>query len=141
MFNRVGDSVAGGGMALVCWPAAACSAAEFKLEGEPKVAMIIFAQKNDGGWSQAFDEARQQASRSRMGIRSPSSRTCRRTPPPSRPPAELFIQRGYNVIIGIGLRLFRHVQGALRRSIRTSPSSTRAGTTNGPNLILLRPHL
>ena len=29
------------------------------IKGDPKPAMIIFSQKNDGGWSQALDEARQ----------------------------------------------------------------------------------
>ncbi|MBN9624077.1 MAG: BMP family ABC transporter substrate-binding protein, partial [Actinobacteria bacterium] len=38
--------------------------AEFKLDGEPKVAMIIFGPKNDGGWSQSYDEARQRMEKS-----------------------------------------------------------------------------
>ena len=33
--------------------------AQFKLQGDPKIAMVYFAVKNDGGWTQAIDEARQ----------------------------------------------------------------------------------
>jgi basic membrane lipoprotein Med (substrate-binding protein (PBP1-ABC) superfamily) len=30
----------------------------FTLSAPPKIAMILFGPKNDGGWTQAFDEAR-----------------------------------------------------------------------------------
>jgi len=73
--------------------------AEFKLDGPPKVAMIIFAQKNDGGWSQAFDEARQRMEKS-MGITIPYVENVPENATAIQPPAELFISKGYNVIIG-----------------------------------------
>jgi basic membrane lipoprotein Med (substrate-binding protein (PBP1-ABC) superfamily) len=73
--------------------------AQFKLDSEPKVAMIIFAQKNDGGWSQSFDEARQRMEKS-MGVSIPFVENVPENATAIRPPAELFIQKGYNIIIG-----------------------------------------
>jgi len=35
------------------------SAEPFKLNGDPKIAWIYFSEVNDGGWTQAIDEARQ----------------------------------------------------------------------------------
>ena len=45
------------GVAVTAFPAA-IHAEPFKLNGEPSAALVIFSQKNDGGWSQALDEAR-----------------------------------------------------------------------------------
>ena len=39
--------------------AGATAAHAFELDGEPSPAMIIFGPVNDGGWSQAFNETRQ----------------------------------------------------------------------------------
>jgi basic membrane protein A len=36
----------------------ALAADGFTLKDKPKIAMIYFGPKNDGGWTQAFDEAR-----------------------------------------------------------------------------------
>ena len=44
--------------ALVCGAAIGAYAAGFTLSAPPKVAFLYFAEKNDGGWTQAFDEAR-----------------------------------------------------------------------------------
>ena len=48
-------ALAAGG-AFVSLPAAAADG--FTLKDKPKIAMLYFGPKNDGGWTQAFDEAR-----------------------------------------------------------------------------------
>src|SRR3712207_5231617 len=73
--------------------------AAFELEGEPKTALIIFSQKNDGGWSQALDEARQRLEKS-MGIQIPVVENVPENATAIRPAVELFIDRGYNIILG-----------------------------------------
>ena len=45
------------GVALV-FGAPSIAQADFLAEGDPKPAVMIFSQSNDGGWSQAIDEAR-----------------------------------------------------------------------------------
>lgn len=46
------------------------AAAPFTLEGPPKVAMVLFGPKNDGGWGQAFEEARVRTEKA-LGIQIP----------------------------------------------------------------------
>mgnify|MGYP000904143426 CR=1 FL=1 len=46
--------------------------AEFLAKGDPKPAVIIFSQSNDGGWSQAIHEARMRLEGS-MDIRIPQA--------------------------------------------------------------------
>ena len=79
MKTRLLGLIAAGAMAMGL---ATAPASAFKLEGEPKIAMIIFSQKNDGGWSQALDEARQRLETS-MGIKIPVVENVPETPPPS----------------------------------------------------------
>ena len=71
--------------------------AAFKLKGEPKIAMIIFSQKNDGGWSQALDEARQRLEKS-MNVKIPVVENVPENATAIRPAVELFINKGYNII-------------------------------------------
>jgi basic membrane protein A and related proteins len=106
--------------------------AEFKLKGEPKVAMIIFAQKNDGGWSQAFDEARQRMEKE-MGVTIPFVENVPENATAIRPPAELFISKGYNVIIGSAFGY----SDTFKELAEQNPDVAflnGAGTTNGANL-------
>ena len=106
--------------------------AEFKLEGEPKVAMIIFAQKNDGGWSQAFDEARQRMEKS-MGVTIPFVENIPENATAIKPPAELFIGKGYNIIIGTAFG-YSDTFKELAEKYPNVAFLNGAGTTNGPNL-------
>ena len=55
MFNRL--VLIAGAAALVA-AGSAWSADGFTLKGEPKIAFLYFKAKNDGGWTQAFDEAK-----------------------------------------------------------------------------------
>ncbi len=106
--------------------------AQFKLEGEPKVAMIIFAQKNDGGWSQSYDEARQRMEKS-MGVTIPYVENVPENATAIRPPAELFIGKGYNIIIGSAFG-YSDTFKELAAQYPNVAFLNGAGITNGPNL-------
>ena len=106
--------------------------AAFKLDGDPKVAMIIFAQKNDGGWSQSFDEARQRMEKS-LGITIPFVENVPENATAIRPPAELFIGKGYNIIIGSAFG-YSDTFKELSEKYPNVAFLNGAGTTNGPNL-------
>ena len=73
--------------------------AEKIISGDPKPAMIIFTQVNDGGWSQALDEARQRMEKD-LGISIPVVENVPENAAAIKPPAELFIDRGFNIILG-----------------------------------------
>jgi basic membrane lipoprotein Med (substrate-binding protein (PBP1-ABC) superfamily) len=106
--------------------------AAFKLKGEPKIAMIIFSQKNDGGWSQALDEARQRLEKS-MNLKIPVVENVPENATAIRPAVELFISKGYNIIIGSAFGYsdtFKELSEKYPDVAFLNP----AGTTNGPNL-------
>ncbi len=112
--------------------AAAPASAAFKLGGPPKIAMVIFSQKNDGGWSQALDEARQRMEKE-MGLTIPVVENVPENATAIRPAVELLIQRGYNVIIGSAFGYsdtFKELSEKYPEIAFLNP----AGTTNGPNL-------
>jgi basic membrane lipoprotein Med (substrate-binding protein (PBP1-ABC) superfamily) len=106
--------------------------AQFKLDGEPKVAMIIFGPKNDGGWSQSFDEARLRLEES-TGVSIPFVDSIPENATAIRPPVELFIQRGYNVIIGSAFG-YSDTFKELSEEYPNVAFMNGAGITNGPNL-------
>jgi basic membrane protein A and related proteins len=113
---------------LIAMPAAAA----FNLEGEPKIALIIFSQKNDGGWSQALDEARQRLEKS-LGVQIPVVENVPENATAIRPAVELFIDRGFNVIIGSAFGYsdtFKELSEKYPEIAFLNP----AGITNGPNL-------
>ena len=55
---RLGVGLIVAAAALVVCPERASAADGFTLKGTPKIAMIYFGPKNDGGWTQSFEEAR-----------------------------------------------------------------------------------
>lgn len=106
--------------------------AAFKLKAEPKVAMVIFTQKNDGGWSQALDEARQSLETS-LGIKIPVVENVPENATAIRPAVELLISRGFNIIIGSAFGYsdtFKELSEKYPDVAFLNP----AGITNGPNL-------
>ena len=114
--------------------------AEFKLDGDPKVAMIIFAQKNDGGWSQAFDEARQRMEKE-MGVKIPYRRERSGERHRHHAAGRALHQQGLQRHHRLGLRLLRHLQGA-RREIPEGRLPQRRRHHQRPQpRVLLRPHL
>lgn len=96
MFNRL--VLIAGAAALVA-AGSAWSADGFSLKGEPKIAFLYFKAKNDGGWTQAFDEAKPKIEAT-MKQQIPYVENIAEDAAQITPPAEKFIQRGYNVIVG-----------------------------------------
>lgn len=72
----------------------------FTLSAPPKIAFIYFGPKNDGGWTQAFDEARPKIEKAVGQANIPFVENVAEDAAQIRPPVEKFIARGYNIIIG-----------------------------------------
>ena len=81
-----------------CLTGTICSSRQ-DYKGDPKPAMIIFSQKNDGGWSQALDEARQKVE-AELGLPIPVVENVPENAAAIKPAVELFIDRGHNIILG-----------------------------------------
>jgi basic membrane protein A len=110
----------------------ASAQAQFKLEGKPKIAMVYFDVKNDGGWTQAIDEARQRLE-GQLNIKIPFTEKVPEVASQIRPAVERYIQRGYNIIIGSAFGYsdtFKELAKEYPKVAFLNP----AGTTNGPNL-------
>ncbi|CAN5195248.1 BMP family ABC transporter substrate-binding protein [soil metagenome] len=73
--------------------------AQFKLSAPIKPAFIYLNAKNDGGWQQAIDEARQKIEK-QLGLSIPFVENVPDEAAKIEPAAELYIRRGYNVILG-----------------------------------------
>ena len=106
--------------------------AQFKLEGDPKIAMIYFDVKNDGGWTQAIDEARQRLE-GQLGVEIPFTEKVPEVASQIRPAAERYIQRGFNIIIGSAFG-YSDTFLELSKDYPKVAFLNPAGTTNGPNL-------
>ncbi len=122
------------GLAGVVIAASSLSAdAQFKAQDGPKPAMIIFSQKNDGGWSQALDEARQKIE-AELGVSIPVVENVPENATAIRPAVELFIDRGANIILGSAFGYsdtFKELAEQYPDVVFLNP----AGTTNGKNLM------
>jgi basic membrane protein A and related proteins len=132
--GKYGVSVVAIAAALLVGPALAQDeeAAPFTLEGEPKPALIIFSQKNDGGWSQSLDEARAKVEQE-LGITIPVVENVPENATAIRPAVELFIERGHNIIIGSAFGYsdtFLELAAQYPNVAFINP----AGTTNSGNL-------
>jgi basic membrane lipoprotein Med (substrate-binding protein (PBP1-ABC) superfamily) len=112
--------------------AAAAAADGFTLPGDPKIAFLYFAEKNDGGWTQAFDEARPKMEGA-LGLEIPYVENVPEVAGQIRPAAERFIQRGYNVIIGTAFG-YSDTFKELSEKYPEVAFLNASGTTNGPNL-------
>ena len=112
-------------------PAQSASAA-FKLTKPAKIAMVIFSQKNDGGWSQALDEARQKIEKE-LGVSIPVVENVPENATAVRPAVELLIQRGFNIIVGSAFG-YSDTFKELSQKYPDVAFLNPAGTTNGPNL-------
>ena len=119
--------------AVVSCGAAPAYADGFTLSAPPKVAFIYFNAKNDGGWTQAFDEARP---RIEKAIGQPSIPFVENVPEDAvqiRPAVERFISRGYNIIIGTAFG-YSDTFKQLSEKYPKVAFLNASGTTNGPNL-------
>lgn len=104
----------------------------FTLKGPPKAAFLYFKAKNDGGWTQAFEEARPQMEKA-LGLQIPYVENIAEDAAQITPPAEKFIQRGYNIIIGTAFG-YSDTFKELAAKHPDVAFLNAAGTTNGPNL-------
>ena len=118
------------GVAIAC--AAAPYAAGFTLSEPPKIAFLYFAEKTDGGWTQAFDEARPKIEDA-LGMKIPFVENVPEVAGQIRPAAERFIQRGHNVIIGTAFG-YSDTFKELSEKYPKVAFLNASGTTNGPNL-------
>ena len=118
------------GIAIAC--AAAPHAAGFTLSEPPKIAFLYFAEKTDGGWTQAFDEARPKIEDA-LGMKIPFVENVPEVAGQIRPAAERFIQRGHNVIIGTAFG-YSDTFKELSEKYPKVAFLNASGTTNGPNL-------
>ena len=106
--------------------------AELAAQGDPKPAVVLFGPTNDGGWSQAIDEARVKLE-AQLGQRIPQAAEIPESATAIRPAVELFIERGANIIIGSAFGYsdtFKELSEEHPSVVFINP----AGTTNGPNL-------
>jgi basic membrane lipoprotein Med (substrate-binding protein (PBP1-ABC) superfamily) len=117
--------------AIVCG-AAAYAFAGFTLPAAPKIAFLYFAEKTDGGWTQAFDEARPKIETA-VGMQIPFVENVPEVAGQIRPAAERFIQRGFNVIIGTAFG-YSDTFKELSEKYPKVAFLNASGTTNGPNL-------
>lgn len=104
----------------------------FKLGGKPNPALVIFSQTNDGGWSQALDEARLRVE-VELGLKIPVVQNIPENATAIRPAVELLIDRGHNIIIGSAFGYsdtFLELAGEHPDVAFLNP----AGTTNSANL-------
>jgi basic membrane protein A len=71
----------------------------FTLKGPPKIAMLYFTSRTDGGWTQAIDEARVKMEAA-LGQKIQYVENVPEDASVIRPAAEKFIKRGANIVIG-----------------------------------------
>lgn len=106
--------------------------AGFTLSAPPKIAFLLFADINDGGWTQAFNEARVRMEKD-LNTQIPYVENIPEVATKIKPAAEGFINRGYNVILGTAFGYstsFKELAEAYPKIAFLNAS----GTTNGPNL-------
>jgi basic membrane protein A and related proteins len=104
----------------------------FSLSAPPKIAFLLFADINDGGWTQAFNEARLRMEPA-LETKMPYVENVPEVAGKIKPAAEGFISRGYNVIFGTGFG-YSDTFKELSEQYPKIAFLNASGTTNGPNL-------
>jgi basic membrane lipoprotein Med (substrate-binding protein (PBP1-ABC) superfamily) len=104
----------------------------FTLKGKPNIAMLYFDVKSDGGWTQAFDEARVKIEKE-LGQKIQFVEKVPENASAIRPAAERFIQRGANVIIGTAFG-YSDTFKELAKKYPDVAFLNGSGTTNDRNL-------
>jgi basic membrane protein A and related proteins len=119
-------------LAMVTLSGVAALADGFSLKAPPKVAFIYYAEKNDGGWQQSFEEARVRIDDA-LGQKVPFAENVPDSDAQIRGAAELYVQRGFNVILGTSFG-YSDTFKALAEKYPNIAFLNASGTTNGPNL-------
>jgi basic membrane lipoprotein Med (substrate-binding protein (PBP1-ABC) superfamily) len=104
----------------------------FTLKAPPKIAMIIFSDITDGGWSQAQNEGRLKIEKA-LGVKIPYVESVPEDSAKITPAVEKFIQRGSNIIIGTAFG-YSDTFKELAAKHPNVAFLNASGTTNGPNL-------
>jgi basic membrane lipoprotein Med (substrate-binding protein (PBP1-ABC) superfamily) len=104
----------------------------FTLKDKPKIAMIFFGPKNDGGWTQAFDEARVKIEAA-LGQKIQFVEGVPEDASAIKPAVERFIQRGANIVIGTAFG-YSDAFKELADKYPNVAFLNGSGTTNGANL-------
>ena len=71
----------------------------FELKGEPKVAFIYASSAQDGGWNEAFENARNSVEKE-LGLKIAVTESVPEEATAIRGAIDLYVQRGYNIIVG-----------------------------------------
>lgn len=77
----------------------AAASAQVTIDGEPKVAFLYYSATNDGGWTEALDRGRLKMEEA-LGMEAAYVENVEETSEAVRQAAEIYISRGYNIIIG-----------------------------------------
>jgi basic membrane lipoprotein Med (substrate-binding protein (PBP1-ABC) superfamily) len=112
--------------------AGSVQAEPFGVDGDIKPAFVLYGAKNDGGWSQALDEARMRME-SKLGLSIPAVESSPARATAVRPAVELFINRGANIIVGSSFGYSDTFQ-ELAQQYPNVAFINPAGTTNARNL-------
>jgi len=73
--------------------------AQVTLDGEPKIAFLYYSTTNDGGWTEALDRGRLKMQEA-LGLEAAYVESVEETSEAVRQAAEIYLSRGYNIIIG-----------------------------------------
>ncbi len=120
-------------VATFAWAVAPAYAEGFTLSAPPKIAFLYFDSKTDGGWTQAFDEARPKIEAALKQKDIPFVEKVAEDALQIRPAAEKFIARGYNIIIGTAFG-YSDTFKQLAEKYPKVAFLDASGTVNGPNL-------
>lgn len=104
----------------------------FTLKGDPKIAMILFGPRNDGGWTQAFETARVQMEKE-LGQKIQFVEQVPESASAIKPAVERFIARGANIVIGTAFG-YSDTFKELAEKYPDVAFLNGSGTTNGRNL-------
>lgn len=118
-------------------PTAATAEEGFKLEGPPKIAMIYWQGRRDGGWDQAFDDARLRLEKA-LNTNIAYVENVKEEASQFLPPVSKLVDRGYNVIIGTSFGYSDVIKEAAQKYPKVAFLNG-SGTTNGPNLVSYYP--
>jgi basic membrane protein A and related proteins len=126
------------GLAVSTYLSTRTIAAEpFKLDGPPKIAFVYTETREDGGWVQAFDEARQKMEKT-LHMKIDYIENVKEETGQFLPPVEKLISRGYNVIVATSFGYSDAVKTAAEKYPKTAFLNG-SGTTNGSNLVSFYP--
>ena len=106
--------------------------AGFSLKEKPKIAFILAGARNDGGWTQSFEETRERMEKE-LDLKIAYVENIPENAADITPPVERFIKRGYNIIVGTAFG-YSDAFKALAEKHPDVAFLDASGTVNGKNL-------